>query len=67
MGRKMNDMNNREYFFDLRGRILAGVISMDDAEWESMPRIRDMNARARAIAKKHGKRFGGFSFAALVR
>jgi hypothetical protein len=61
------EVTNREYFFDLRGRLLAGIISMDDAEWEAGPRIREMNKRASEIAKKHGKKFGGFFFAALVR
>ena len=57
----------RQYFFDLRGRILAGQISMDDAEKEAEPKMREMNAKGKEIAKKHGKRFHGFAFASLIR
>jgi hypothetical protein len=57
----------RQFFFDLRGRLLAGQISMEDAEREAAPTISKMDSAARLVAKKHGKRFKGFSFAALVR
>jgi hypothetical protein len=57
----------RQFFFDLRGRLLAGQISMEDAEREAAPTIAKMDASARMVAKKYGKRFAGFSFAALVR
>ena len=57
----------RQYFFDLRGRILSGQIDVDSAEREASTIISDMNSEAEAIAKRHGKKFKGFSFAALVR
>ena len=40
---------------------------MESAEVEAGPVIFEMNAKASLIAKRHGKRFKGFSFAALVR
>jgi len=57
----------RQFFFDLRGRLLAGQIDMEAAEREAAPVIARMDAEAKAIAKRHGKRFKGFTFAALVR
>lgn len=57
----------RQYFFDLRGRILSGQISMDNAEQEAKSVIEKMDAKAKAISKRYHKRFAGFSFAALVR
>ena len=35
----------RQYFFDLRGRILSGQISMDDAEKEAEPKMREMTVK----------------------
>jgi hypothetical protein len=61
------NLKNRQFFFDLRGRLLAGIVSQEDAEREALPVIEKMNMQGKAIAKKHGKQFHPFSFAALVR
>jgi hypothetical protein len=60
-------MTDNEVIFDIRGRLLAGVIGYDQARIEATPVIESMNKQGRAIARKHGKRFGGFSFSALMR
>lgn len=57
----------RQYFFDLRGRLLSGQIHMEEAELDAAPIIAKMNEEARKIANRHGKKFKSFSFAALVR
>jgi hypothetical protein len=57
----------REYFANLRGRLLSGQISYDVAKIESAPHIDEMNAIGYKIAKKHGKRFYSFSFSSLIR
>ena len=60
-------MREREMIFDIRGRLLIGAISYDQAQNESAPYIEAMNAQAKAIAKKHGKRFTRFTFSSLMR
>lgn len=57
----------RQYFFNLRGRLLSGQISMEEAGLDAAPIIAKMNEEARKIANKHGKKFKGFLFATLVR
>jgi hypothetical protein len=53
--------------FDIRGRLLSGVITYDKALAEAAPIIESMNIQAKAIAKKHGKQFKGFTFSGLMR
>lgn len=60
-------MNNREKIFDIRGRLLVGKITYEEAQKETMPIIQEMNIQAKEIAKKHGRKFSGFSFASLMR
>ncbi len=57
----------KQFFFDLRGRLLAGIIDYDTAKMEARSVIDEMNDEGRRIAKKYGKRFKSFSFANLVR
>jgi hypothetical protein len=57
----------KERIFDIRGRLLSGVITYDKALAESALIIESMNIQAKAIAKKHGKRFKGFTFSGLMR
>jgi len=60
-------MNDRATLFDIRGRLLVGALSYEQAQKEAAPIIKSMNEKAKAIAKKHGKRFKGFSFSSLMR
>jgi len=60
-------MSERAKIFDIRGRLLARIITYDQAKDEAGPVIDAMNEKASAIAKKHGKRFRGFSFSSLMR
>lgn len=60
-------MDERAALFDIRGRLLIGSISYDQAKSEAAPIIEAMNAKAKAIAKKHNKRFKGFSFSSIMR
>jgi hypothetical protein len=66
----MSEIMNTEYqqfFFDLRGKLLTGQITQEYAEQKAAPVIERMNVEAKVIAKRHGKRFKGFSFASLIR
>ena len=60
-------MNNREMIFDIRGKLLTGLISYDEAKRLATPIIEAMNKEAKDIAKKHGRNFRGFSFSSLMR
>jgi hypothetical protein len=57
----------RQFFYDLRGKLLTGQVTQEYAEQEAAPVIEKMNIEAKAIAKRNGKRFKGFSFASLIR
>ena len=60
-------MTNREKIFDIRGRLLIGAITYEQAQSEAMPIIQEMNIEAKEIAQKHGRKFSGFSFSSLMR
>ena len=60
-------MTNREKIFDIRGRLLIGAITYEQAKNEAMPIIQEMNIEAKEIAQKHGRKFSGFSFSSLMR
>ena len=60
-------MTDREKLFDIRGRLLVGIISYDEARIEANPIIERMNKKGRDIAKKHKKRFYGLTFSGLMR
>ena len=50
-------MTNREKIFDIRGRLLIGAITYEQAKSEAMPIIHEMNIEAKEIAQKHGRKF----------
>lgn len=52
---------------DIRRRMASGVISYDQAKKEAAPVIERINAKAKEIAKRHGKRPQTVSFAAIMR
>ena len=60
-------MDARQAIFDIRGRLLAGIISYDQAKLEAAPIIEAMNAKAKSIAKKHGQKTRAFNFSQLMR
>jgi hypothetical protein len=64
---KGGDMDDRAKIFNIRGRLLTGALTYDEAKAEVSPIIEAMNKRARDIARKHGKRFIGFTFSGLMR
>lgn len=57
----------QQAFFDIRGRLLAGLITYDEAKAEAQPWLDEMNAKGEAIAKKHHKRFYPFTFTGVMR
>ena len=60
-------MNAREALFDIRGKLLAGILTYDQAKIAAAPYIESMNAQAKIIAKRHGKKFYSFTFSNMMR
>jgi polyhydroxyalkanoate synthesis regulator phasin len=58
---------NREKLYGIRRRMLRGEISYEAAKAEAQPLIDAINKKNAEIAKKHGKRAGKISFAAVMR
>lgn len=52
---------------EIRLAMFRGILSYDEARAKAEPIIDEMNRRGREIAKKYGKSFRPFSFAALMR
>lgn len=51
----------------IRGKMLRGELTYDEAKKEAQPIIDDMNKIGREIAAKYGKRHSNFTFAYLMR
>jgi hypothetical protein len=60
-------MEQRAQLFNIRGRLLTGALTYDQAQSEAAPVIEAMNIQGKAIAKKHGKRFTAFTFSQFMR
>jgi hypothetical protein len=61
------EMKYQEFFFDLRGKLLSGILSYDEARKAADPIINEMNEKAAQVAKKFNKRPIKFNFAHLTR
>ena len=57
----------RQFFFDLRGKYLAGIISYDEAKELAKPILEEMNIKGKEIAKKYGKKFIKFTLTGFMR
>jgi len=60
-------LTNREKLFNIRGKLLTGIISYDEAKAEAIPIIEEINKQGQVIAKKHKKRFYGLTFSGIMR
>jgi hypothetical protein len=57
----------QQFFFDLRGKLLSGLLSYDEAKNLARPILDEMNIKGAMIAKKHGKHFTKFSYEKIIR
>jgi len=57
----------QQFFFDLRGKMLSGILSYDEARKAADPIINEMNEKAAQVAKKYKKHAIKFNFANLTR
>ena len=61
------EMKYQAFFFDLRGKMLSGQVTYDEARKLAFPVINEMNEAAAMIAKKFHKKPIKFNFAHLTR
>lgn len=57
----------RRDFEYIRGLLNSGEIDYETAKKLAEPKLKEMNEKGLAIAKKHGKRFRPFTFSGLMR
>lgn len=63
----MTGQDYRNIIGQIRGDMLKGIISYDDAKEKAKPYIAEMNKKAKEIAKKYNMRFKKFKFSELMR
>ena len=57
----------QQFFFDLRGKLITGQVTYDEAKELAKPILEEMNIQGAMIAKKHGKHFTKFSYEKIMR
>jgi hypothetical protein len=57
----------KQFFFDLRGKLLTGQITYDEAIELAKPVLDEMNAKGEMIAKKHGKKYRKITHITVLR
>lgn len=57
----------RDRIDEIRGALVHGELSYDEAQVKARPIIDEMNRRGQEVAKKYGKSFRPFTFASLMR
>ena len=60
-------MEYRQQLERIKAEMLNGLLSYDQAKAKAQPILDAMNAHGKAIAKKYGKKFQVFTFAAVMR
>lgn len=63
----MTGQDYRNIIGQIRGDMLKGIISYDEAKEKAKPYIDEMNKKAKEIAKKYNMRFKKFTFSELMR
>lgn len=57
----------REFFTYLRGLLQSGAITYEQAKEQAQPKLDEMNAKGREIAKRFNKTFKPFTFTGVMR
>lgn len=57
----------RQFFFDLRGKLLSGLITYEKAKEEAKPILEEMNKKVAEIAKKHNRKPRFFDLTGFLR
>lgn len=65
--RKMQQITHKEKLEQIKYRLFSNQITYQQAKADAKPIIDEMNSIGREIAARHGRKFRGFSFAAIIR
>ena len=60
-------MEERKALYEIKMKLLAGLITYDEAKTQSQPFIDSLNKKGKEIAKKHSRRFVETSFSSQMR
>lgn len=60
-------IKNKQTIDDIRRRMLAGIITYDQAQVEATPILATINKKAEAITKKHGFKHKPLTFKYVMR
>lgn len=65
--KEMEGWELRERVEKIKGYLIRGEVSYENARFMAIPVIAEMDRRGRIIAKKHGKKYQNISFSKLMR
>lgn len=60
-------MDERKKLYEIKMKLISGIISYDEAKKMALPFIDSLNAKGREIAKKHGRRYVNTTFSQQMR
>lgn len=63
----MSGQEFKDIIDEIKGDLMRGVLTYDEAKEKAQPIIDEMNEVARGIAKKYGKKHQDFIFSKLMR
>jgi hypothetical protein len=59
--------DERKKLYEIKMKLLAGLISFDEAKTQAMPFIDSLNKKGRTIARKYNRRFVETTFSSQMR
>jgi hypothetical protein len=57
----------KQFFFDLKGRLLTGQVTYDQAIEIAQPILDEMNKKGEMIAKKYGKKYRKITYITVLK
>jgi hypothetical protein len=60
-------MEERKALYEIKMKLLSGLITYDEAKAQAKPFINALNERCKQMAKKHGRRFVETTFSQQIR
>ena len=57
----------RQFFFDLKGKLLTGQITYEKSIELAQPVLNEMNIKGETIAKKHGRKYRKLTYISVLR
>lgn len=60
-------MEERKALYEIKMKLVSGLISYEEAKIQAMPFIDSLNKKGKDIAKKYGRRFVNTTFSQQMR